>query len=278
MLNKKEEVLFSDMDLPPDPLDNLESGDKIRSKNEDNGGTLARVVKQVYSFFCDVGDRIVPEAEISLAIPEPEEEIDQAVSYLLREGAICSVKPGFFRMVSDSDSGNEGKTKVKNLKHKRRTTKMNKDKNKDENKDERSDTSPKMNANMDDFFESDGGIDKEQIPVHKEAQKLKRDLNGIYDLTENDVGADISGERVDIKDVIGKNIVIKDMSTRPSTFHNGDYAVIQLAGDRVLMTSSSILIEQIRDIKDKLPIRCQISEHESAKKHMTYYSLSKSLL
>jgi hypothetical protein len=236
-------------------------------------------------FFCDVGDRIVPEAEISLAIPEPEEEIDHAVSYLLREGAISSVKPGFFRMASDSDSDSDkGKTNVKNLnlnlkhtqKKNRRTTKMNKDKDKNENKDEHS-------SKINDFVESgsDNGMgkDKERKEAPQEKQeKLERDSDGIYDLTENDVGADISGERVDIEDVIGKNIVIEDMVTRPSTFHDGNYAVIQLSGDRILMTSSSILIDQIRDLHDKLPIRCQIAEHKSVKNNRKYYSLSKALM
>jgi hypothetical protein len=43
---KKEEMLFGDMDLPPDPRDNLET----RSKNTDSDGNV-RVVKKVYSFF-----------------------------------------------------------------------------------------------------------------------------------------------------------------------------------------------------------------------------------
>jgi len=267
---KKEEMLFGDMDLPPDPLDNLGSGDKTRSENSDGN---VRVVKKVYSFFCEVGDRIVPEAEISLAIIEPEGEIDQAVSYLLREGAICSVKPGFFRRVSDSKDKDEGKTMVKNLNHtqKRRTTKMNKDDSKDESEN---DNSSKTNAHMNDFVESDDKMDKE----HGEVKKLKRDPDGVYDLTEDDVGSNISGERVDIDDLIGKNITIEGMTTRPSTFHGGNYAIIQLSGERVLMTSSSILIDQIKELQDKLPMRCQIAKYKSATKDRKYYSLAKSLI
>ena len=219
----------------------------------------------------------MPEAEISLAIIEPEGEIDQAVSYLLREGAIYSVKPGFFRMVSSSDSKDkdEGKTKVKNLKQirKSRTTKMNKDEIKDENEDE---SSSKTNAHMNDFIES--GSEDKMDKEHEEAPKLKRDPDGVYDLTENDVGANISGERIDIDDLIGKNITIEEMTTRPSTFHDGNYAIIQLSGERVLMTSSSILIDQIKELQDKLPIRCQIATHKSATKDRKYYSLSKSLI
>jgi hypothetical protein len=67
------------------------------------------------------------------------------------------------------------------------------------------------------------------------------------------------------------------MITRPSSFTEGDYAVLQIEKDGepcTITTGSTVLMRQIKERADKLPFRCQIVEQQSLKGKYKYYTLS----
>jgi len=116
----------------------------------------------------------------------------------------------------------------------------------------------------------DMGFDGEEIRKDKEED--------ITDLTEEDMPTQMfDGERIGIEDVLDENIVIRDMTTRPSSFSEGDYAIIQIEKDGepyVILTGASVLMKQIREKADKLPIRCRIIEQQSTRSKYKYYILA----
>ena len=116
----------------------------------------------------------------------------------------------------------------------------------------------------------DMGFDGEEIKKDKEED--------ITDLTEEDMPTQMfDGERIGIEDVLDENIVIRDMTTRPSSFSEGDYAIIQIEKDGepyVILTGASVLMKQIREKADKLPIRCRIIEQQSTRSKYKYYILA----
>jgi hypothetical protein len=116
----------------------------------------------------------------------------------------------------------------------------------------------------------DMGFDGEEIRKDKEED--------ITDLTEEDMPTQMfDGERIGIEDVLGENIVIRDMTTRPSSFSEGEYAIIQIEKDGepyVILTGASVLMKQIREKEDKLPIRCRIIEQQSTRSKYKYYILA----
>ncbi|RZN72315.1 MAG: hypothetical protein EF807_01565 [Candidatus Methanolliviera hydrocarbonicum] len=115
----------------------------------------------------------------------------------------------------------------------------------------------------------DMGFDGEEIRKDKEED--------ITDLTEEDMPTQMfEGERIGIEDVLDENIVIRDMTTRPSSFSEGEYAIIQIEKDGepyVILTGASVLMRQIREKADKLPIRCRIIEQQSTRTKYKYYIL-----
>jgi len=78
----------------------------------------------------------------------------------------------------------------------------------------------------------------------------------------------IEGERVDMTDVLGKRLVLQDFRAMKSQFHEGDYSWIQVRivdeDDRLVVftTSSQVLLGQVLDLKDKLPVRAKIVKPE----------------
>jgi hypothetical protein len=116
----------------------------------------------------------------------------------------------------------------------------------------------------------DMGFDGEEIRKDKEED--------ITDLTEEDMPTQMfEGERIGIEDVLDENIVIRDMTTRPSSFSEGDYAILQIEKDGepyVILTGASVLMKQIREKADKLPFRCRIVEQQSTRSKYTYYTLA----
>ena len=116
----------------------------------------------------------------------------------------------------------------------------------------------------------DMGFDGEDVREDKE--------DDITDLTEEDMPTQMfDGERIGIEDVLDETIVIKDMTTRPSSFSEGDYAILQIEKDGepyVILTGASVLMKQIREKADKLPIRCRIIEQQSTTSKYKYYILA----
>ena len=101
----------------------------------------------------------------------------------------------------------------------------------------------------------------------------------IYDLKEEDMPKqEERGERVDIKEIIGKSIIIYKYDLRDSQYHDGKYAMIDIdiEGDetidhkRLLMTSSMVLLEQLDRWCIKMPYRAIIEQRKSDK--WKYYS------
>ena len=114
--------------------------------------------------------------------------------------------------------------------------------------------------------------------IEEEGDKSSKEEEEITDLTEEDLPTIVfEGEKIDIKDVMNQNIVIRDMITRPSSFTEGDYAVLQIEKDGepcTITTGSAVLMRQIKERADKLPFRCQIVEQQSMKGKYRYYTLA----
>jgi hypothetical protein len=113
--------------------------------------------------------------------------------------------------------------------------------------------------------------------IEEEGDKSSKEEE-ITDLTEEDLPTIVfEGEKIDIKDVMNQNIVIRDVVTRPSSFTEGDYAVLQIEKDGepcTITTGSTVLMRQIKERADKLPFRCQIVEQHSLKSGYSYYTLA----
>ena len=100
----------------------------------------------------------------------------------------------------------------------------------------------------------------------------------IYDLTEADLpDPNVSGESIDIDEILGVNLIIKGMDTRPSKFSDGDYAIIPIEVDgeqRVVMSGSKVLMRQIKEEEKKIPFRCVIMKQKSSASDYEYYTLA----
>jgi hypothetical protein len=104
-------------------------------------------------------------------------------------------------------------------------------------------------------------------------------MNDIYDITEDDVDKTYNEDSINIKEILGKRIVIYNFELRPSLFNEGDYAIIQIGINedhgitdrRLLMTSSRVLIEQLKRFMVKMPFRCIINKIKGGK--WSYYSI-----
>ena len=108
-----------------------------------------------------------------------------------------------------------------------------------------------------------------------------------YDVTEDDVGGYFEGERVQIEEVMDRVIVISAIDVRPSDFSDGDYAIVQMIWDDDLQqeqqeaqtpytftTSSGVLLKQLKQLKDRMPIRAKITARLSEATGREYYTLS----
>ena len=100
----------------------------------------------------------------------------------------------------------------------------------------------------------------------------------VYDLTENDMPTQMfDGERISMDEILDKSIIVRDMTTRPSSFSEGDYAILQIEMDnelRVILTGSGVLVKQVKEKADRIPFRCKVIEQKSAKSKYTYYTLA----
>ena len=82
---------------------------------------------------------------------------------------------------------------------------------------------------------------------------------------------------MDMDDILGKLIVIKDMEIRPSSFSEGDYIILQIELDGklwVVLTGSEVLVRQIKEKADKMPFRCKVIEQQSTRSKYKYYTLA----
>jgi len=105
-----------------------------------------------------------------------------------------------------------------------------------------------------------------------------------HDVTEEDLGGYNDEERIAIEEVMDKAIVILAVDVRPSDFSDGDYATVQMVWDddptgfttdpRTFTTSSGVLIKQLGQLKDKMPIRAKITKRLSETSGREYYTLT----
>ena len=117
---------------------------------------------------------------------------------------------------------------------------------------------------------------RERSDLNKFEKKDNR--GGIYDLTDDDMPKQLfDGERIGVDEILDKSIIIRDMATRPSSFSDGDYAILQIEIDgelHVVLTGSAVLVQQIKEKADKMPFRCKVIEQQSARSKYKYYTIT----
>jgi len=110
--------------------------------------------------------------------------------------------------------------------------------------------------------------DVEKIPDQRTCAGSKE----IYDLKDDDLGF-VNGEKVDIATVLNRPIVVTGLSFQPSQFYDGDYAKVSLDDGTFFTTSSSVLMDDLRSFKNRLPMRCMILT-KKGKQGRNYYYLA----
>lgn len=104
----------------------------------------------------------------------------------------------------------------------------------------------------------------------------------VRDLTQEDLGQTgmFQGEKIALNDILNEPIIIRSFDTRPSKFHEGEYAIIQIEyQDKpcVIMTSSAVLLDGIKKVADRLPLRCRITKGKGQKGHR-YYAIAPAII
>lgn len=97
------------------------------------------------------------------------------------------------------------------------------------------------------------------------------DSESIYVLRSSDILSDDS-EKVELTSLLNTPIIIQSVSFQDSMFYEGEYARVMLDGNKYFTTSSSVLIDRLREYLNRLPMKCTIVGKES-KKGRTYYTL-----
>ena len=80
-------------------------------------------------------------------------------------------------------------------------------------------------------------------------------------------------ERIELVTILNKEIVIRDFKAMPSSITEGhEYCVIlaDLNGKKVSFNSGEIVLKQLKDVKDKLPIKTKITRQKGKR----YYTLT----
>jgi hypothetical protein len=100
----------------------------------------------------------------------------------------------------------------------------------------------------------------------------------ITDLTEEDLPTmAFEGDKITLDELVNKNFVIRDMLTRASAYSDGEYAILPIELDGkpyFTTTSSSVVMRQIGELRDRLPFRCSVAKEKSTKhKQWQYYTL-----
>ena len=99
----------------------------------------------------------------------------------------------------------------------------------------------------------------------------------VYDLTTDDIANMIDGDRVNIEDVIDKNIIIEDVIFQKSDYGDGNYAILQMKindGLYSMTTGSKAIVRQLTENKNKMPFQCRIIKQKSMNSEYEYFTLS----
>jgi hypothetical protein len=111
----------------------------------------------------------------------------------------------------------------------------------------------------------------------KGGEKMDEEIKSFSELFGRQT-IDFEGERVELLDVLKKEIVIRDFALLPSAFEEGtEFAVVQAEMNKRLVTfacGSKVLIEQLKKIKNAnaLPIKVTIVR-EKSKSGRSYYTM-----
>ena len=79
-------------------------------------------------------------------------------------------------------------------------------------------------------------------------------------------------EKVDLKSVLNKELVIHEFKEMPSTISEGKEYVVILAednGKKIFFNAGEVVLKQLKEVKSHLPIRAKIT----IEKGKRYYSL-----
>ena len=79
-------------------------------------------------------------------------------------------------------------------------------------------------------------------------------------------------ERIELAQVLNKEIIIKDFKALPSTLSQGREFVVVLAeldGKTISFSSGEVVLKQLTDVKEKLPIKATITRNKGKR----YYTL-----
>ena len=254
LLNSKGGMAFTDNDLPPDPMG--------ETTEELDHAEVERTAREILRYVKERADEgyIVYRKEMEMITQDTDENIDEAISRLKEAREIYEPETNAFRTVSKPTGKNVQKRKSSRGMQGRETHGKGNAIKKEE----------KMSEKLNEF-------EKRETEEGEKAREAKG--NGeIYDLTEKDMPTQMfEGERASIEDILDKTIIIRDMATRPSSFSEGDYVILQVEKDGnpyVVLTGSAVLVRQINEKADKLPFRCKIVEQQSTRSKYTYYTLA----
>ncbi len=66
----------------------------------------------------------------------------------------------------------------------------------------------------------------------------------------------LEGEKVNVEDILNKEILVTDFQFRQSHYHKGDYMILQFRNDgelKVVFTATEVVKKQLERHKDQLP-------------------------
>ncbi|HIH40723.1 MAG TPA: hypothetical protein HA221_04095 [Halobacteria archaeon] len=121
---------------------------------------------------------------------------------------------------------------------------------------------------------------KNEIPFKSRITKHENPATGhrYYTLLEENLGLGdmFEGEKIELDQILDKDIIVRGIKTRPSSYYEGDYAIIQIEKDGklyVVNTSSSVLMDQIKKRAEEIPFRCRVVKQRSAASKRYYYNI-----
>ena len=244
-------TVFTDRDLPPDP--------KGGTTEELDHAEVEKTARKILRYVKERADEgyIVYRKEMEMITQDTDENIDEAIGRLKKAGEIYESGKNAFRTVLKPARGNAQKKKSsrgREEKGKGKTTKK---------------EGKKMSERLNEFEKKENAT---------EGKAKGKDEGEVYDLTDEDMPTQMfDGERIGMDDILDETIVIRDMVTRPSSFSEGDYIILQVEKDGepyVVLTGSAVLMRQIKEMADKLSFRCKIIEQQSTRSKYKYYTLA----
>jgi hypothetical protein len=251
LLNEKGGLSFTDDDLPPDPMGEVREFDSAAVEQD-----MREILR--YAKEREAEGYLVYRKEMEMITQDTDENIDEAIRRLKDEREIYEPEVNAFRPVLGTTRTRKHAQKENVSKGHGSTISARERKQKE---------AKKMSEKIDKFGdETDSGKEK------------GKDEGEVYNLTMEDMPTQMfDGERISMDDILDKDIIIRDMVTRPSSFSEGDYAILQVEKDGepyVALTGSVVLLRQIKEKADKLPFRCKIVEQQSTRSKYRYYTLA----